>query len=87
MSIRVHKLAKELALTSKDLIAKLKALGVKVKGHMSALDAETAEIIRHEFKSEKKPRPPKAGRAGKKPRPLKAGRAIPPPAEKIARRR
>ena len=66
MSIRVHKLAKELGLVSKDLIGKLKALGVKVKGHMSALDEETAEIVRHEFKSEKKPRPPKADRAEKK---------------------
>lgn len=56
MSIRVHKLAKELGLTSKDLIEKLKALGVKVKGHMSALDEETAEIMRHELESEKKPK-------------------------------
>ncbi len=56
MSIRVHNLAKELGLTSKDLIGKLKALGVKVKGHMSALDEETVEIVRHEFESKKKPK-------------------------------
>ncbi len=49
MSIRVHNLAKELGITSKDLIARLKKLGVKVKGHMSALDEETAEIVRHEI--------------------------------------
>lgn len=49
MSIRVHELSKELAITSKDLIAKLKKLGVKVKGHMSALDPETAELIRLEI--------------------------------------
>ena len=49
MSIRVHKLAKELGITSKDLIARLKKLGAKVKGHMSVLDEETAEIVRHEI--------------------------------------
>ncbi|MBN1353931.1 MAG: translation initiation factor IF-2 N-terminal domain-containing protein, partial [Candidatus Omnitrophica bacterium] len=55
MSIRVHALAKELDLTSKELIEKLKTLGVTVKGHMTALDDETAEIMRHETagKSEK----------------------------------
>jgi translation initiation factor IF-2 len=52
--MRVHQFAKELGLTSKDLMAKLKKLGVKVKGHMSAIDEETAEIVRHEFKGEKK---------------------------------
>ncbi|MCK4463182.1 MAG: translation initiation factor IF-2 N-terminal domain-containing protein, partial [Candidatus Omnitrophica bacterium] len=50
MSIRVHKLAKELGLSSKELIEKLKALKVDVKGHMSALDKETAEIVRQELK-------------------------------------
>ncbi|MEE9500308.1 MAG: translation initiation factor IF-2 [Candidatus Omnitrophota bacterium] len=56
MSIRVHKLAKELGITSKDLIARLKKLGVKVKGHMSALDEETAEIVRHEIGASPKKR-------------------------------
>ena len=49
MSIRLHQLAKELGTTSKALIEKLAKLGVKVKGHMSALDSETAEIVRHEL--------------------------------------
>ncbi len=72
MSIRVHKLAKEIGLTSKDLIGKLKGLGVKVKGHMSALDEETAEIVRHEFagetksKTEKKAKPKKNVKIEKK---------------------
>ena len=56
MSIRVHKLAKELGITSKDLIARLKKLGTKVKGHMSALDEETAEIVRHEIGASPKKR-------------------------------
>jgi translation initiation factor IF-2 len=56
MSIRVFKLAKELGFSSKELINKLKELNVEVKGHMSTVDEETAEILRHELKdiSEKK---------------------------------
>ncbi|OGW75073.1 MAG: translation initiation factor IF-2 [Omnitrophica bacterium RBG_13_46_9] len=50
MSIRIHQLAKEFDMTSKDLIARLNKLGVKVKGHMSVVDDETAEIMRHEIK-------------------------------------
>ena len=52
MSIRVHALAKQLGLTSKELLAKLKALKVKAKGHMSALDNETARIVCAELKKE-----------------------------------
>ncbi len=50
MSIRVFKLAKELGFSSKELISKLKELKIEVKGHMSAVDEETAEILKHEFK-------------------------------------
>lgn len=54
MSIRVHALAKQLGLNSKELLAKLKELKVEAKGHMSALDEETAQIVREELKSEVK---------------------------------
>ena len=60
MTIRAHKLAKELGITSKDLIERLKKLGVKVKGHMSALDAKTAEIIRNEIRGKSKKEKPAA---------------------------
>ncbi len=50
MSLRVHELAKKLNISSKDLIAKLKELKVSVKGHMSSIDDETAEIVIHELK-------------------------------------
>ena len=49
MSVRVHKLAKELGLSSKDLIDRLHKLKVDVKGHMSALDEETVELARLEI--------------------------------------
>lgn len=69
MSIRVHKLAKELGLSSKELLEMLHDLKVEAKGHMSALDDETAEIIRHEakkpLKSEEK-KPPKKEKAEQK---------------------
>lgn len=56
MSIRVHQLAKELGLSSRELIAKLHQLKVEVKGHMSALDEETAEIIREEIGKPEQPK-------------------------------
>lgn len=50
MSVRVHTLAKELGLSSKELIERLHDLKVEVKGHMSSLDDETAAIVRQEIK-------------------------------------
>ncbi|MEE8317577.1 MAG: translation initiation factor IF-2 [Candidatus Omnitrophota bacterium] len=66
MSIRVHKLAKELGLTSKELIEKLHGLKIEVKGHMSSLDDDTAILIKEEVgpsKVKEKPKP----KAKKKP--------------------
>ncbi|HKV44460.1 MAG TPA: translation initiation factor IF-2 N-terminal domain-containing protein, partial [bacterium] len=44
--MKVHELARELGLTSKDLIAKLEALKVPVRNHMSVLDDPVAERLR-----------------------------------------
>jgi translation initiation factor IF-2 len=49
--IRVYKLAKELGIDSKRLLNSLRELKVDVKSHMSILDEETAEIVKHELKS------------------------------------
>lgn len=54
MSVRVHQLAKDLGLTSPDLILKLKKLKIKVKGHMSTLDEDTAEIVRQQIVKDSK---------------------------------
>lgn len=43
--IRVYELAKELNLSSKDLISKLNDLDIKVKNHMSTLEDEEVELI------------------------------------------
>jgi translation initiation factor IF-2 len=44
--MRVHELAKELKLSSKDMLAQLHELGVEAKSHMSALDDDTVALIR-----------------------------------------
>jgi translation initiation factor IF-2 len=44
--MRVHELAKELGLTSKDLISKIRDLGGDVKNHMSLVGDEIAEKLR-----------------------------------------
>lgn len=43
--IRVYQLAKDLNLSSKDLMDILEGLGVSVKSHMSSLEPETSEIV------------------------------------------
>jgi len=47
--MRIHQLAKDLGVDTKELIKKLKKLKVPVKNHMSSIDAETAEIVKHEL--------------------------------------
>lgn len=47
--MRIYELAKELGVDAKELIEKLKKLNFPVKSHMSSVDTETAEIIKHEI--------------------------------------
>ena len=54
MSIRVYILAKELNLTSKELIEKLHKLNIEVKGHMSSLDDDTAVLVKGKLGAPKK---------------------------------
>jgi len=54
MAVRVYELAKELGFSSKDLVKKLKELHVEVKGHMSSVDDDTAELVRAELLEKKK---------------------------------
>ncbi|MFH1519167.1 MAG: translation initiation factor IF-2 [Candidatus Omnitrophota bacterium] len=46
--MRIHELAKELGINSKELLKKLKALKFPVKNHMSSVDQETVKIIKQE---------------------------------------
>ncbi|RLG28283.1 translation initiation factor IF-2, partial [Methanosarcinales archaeon] len=52
--MRIYELAKQLGLKSQELIEKLKQLNFPVKSHMSVIDEETAEIIKHEIEDLKK---------------------------------
>lgn len=47
--MRIHELAKQLEMTSKELIERLQKLNFPVKSHMSVVDEESAEIIKHEI--------------------------------------
>lgn len=49
--IRVHALAKEIGITSKELIAKLTELEISVKNHMSTLDSADEERVRNLYKN------------------------------------
>jgi len=47
--MRVHELAKELGIPSKDFRDKLSALGIETKSHMSSLDEDSVALIREEL--------------------------------------
>jgi translation initiation factor IF-2 len=44
--LRVYELAKELEMTNNDLVARLQDMGIQVKGHMSSLDENQAQMAR-----------------------------------------
>ena len=50
MGVRIFTLAKELDMTSKELISFLKAEGHKVSSHMSSIDKSAAEALRKRLK-------------------------------------
>ena len=45
--IRVHSLAKQLGLTSQEMVQKIRDLGLEVKSYMSTIDEETAKLLDH----------------------------------------
>ncbi|MCF6463295.1 translation initiation factor IF-2 [Clostridium sp. Cult1] len=53
IKIRVYELAKELGMSSKDLIEKMKELDLNVSSHMSSLESEEAEMIKELFEEDK----------------------------------
>jgi translation initiation factor IF-2 len=44
-NVRVYELARDIGISSKDLMEELRHQGIDIKSHMSALDEETAELI------------------------------------------
>jgi len=53
--LRVYQLAKELKLTSKDILSLLEELGILAESHMSGLDEETVQLVKEFFTEKKKP--------------------------------
>ena len=51
--MRVYEIAKEVGIPNKDLIAKIRALGLVVNNHMSSLDADDVARIRRSLEKEK----------------------------------
>ena len=47
--VRVYELARQVGIPSKEMVAKLKEVGVDVKNHMTTLDEETAELVLSEL--------------------------------------
>ena len=87
--MRVHQLAKQLKITSEELVDKLHSLKIEVKGHMSVLDDDTAFLVKEELKPKKAKRGIKKTREGLKPSPTKtrgaktkAGKGLEPPITK-----
>lgn len=60
--MRVHELAKELKLESKELIARLTEMGVAVKSHTSGLTDEQTEAVRTAFRAAGSKEPKKPAR-------------------------
>ena len=47
MTIKIHELAKELSLNSRELLDKVNAMGIEAKSHMSGLTDEEAVLVRN----------------------------------------
>ena len=51
---KIHEIAKELSLTSKEIMKRAEELGIEVKNHMSSIEEELAQKIKESFKTKKK---------------------------------
>ena len=51
--IKIYELAKELNLTSKELMEKVKEMGIEVKTHMSSIEEDIAKKVRKILKKGK----------------------------------
>ena len=52
--IKIHEIAKEIGLTSKEIIEKANELGIEAKSHMSGVDEKEAEKIKKAFSKNSK---------------------------------
>src|SRR5215470_10087138 len=62
--MRVYEIAKEVGIPNKDLIAKIRALGLEVNNHMSSLDADDVARVKRSLEKEKSVAQPQTQRLG-----------------------
>ncbi len=77
--MRVHELAKEINMGSKEFVEKLRALNIETKSHMSSVEDSTIELIRAEYAG-KDATPPQEKTA---PAPTKKEKAAPVAVEEV----
>src|SRR5690349_9430913 len=51
--VRVYEVAKDVGLSNKDLVDKIRALGIEVKNHMSALEPDDVARVRRALEKER----------------------------------
>jgi translation initiation factor IF-2 len=64
--IRVHSLAKQLGISSQEMVDKIRGLGLEVKSYMSSIDEETAKLIKEIIQEKRKKNLAKAEKESKK---------------------
>ena len=52
--IRIHSLAKELGISSQEMVQQIRGLGLEVKSYMSTIDEETAKLIKEIIQDKRK---------------------------------
>lgn len=81
-NIRVYELARDIGVSSKNLIEELRQQGIEVKSHMSTLDTETAELVLDLFHEEEaQPASPAPAPVEPEPTPAVASAETAPAAE------
>ena len=48
--VKIHEIAKEMNLTSKEIIDKANELGIDVKSHLSSIEEEQAKVIKEKLR-------------------------------------
>ena len=51
--IKIHEIAKKIGVSSKEILERAKALGIKASSHLSGVEDEEAERIEKQFKKNK----------------------------------
>ncbi len=65
-NIKIHEIAKELGVNSKEVVEKAKELGIEVKSHLSSVDEANANKIRESYKNKTQKTVAKAQKESKK---------------------